>query len=173
MPADFQFYQTYGAAPGTDVAQGTGSASNDWDFKSNGTPGKAVGISDAIRAGDFSYHIYVRARFDQPASGVNWSSIDNIKYYGSQVNLSGYGTGAYIIGSGITTYAQPTATSKSGVWDPLPTTSASGIDIGTASLAGGTPGWTDWVGLQLKTGATGASAGFQPYSYFTLVWDEV
>lgn len=174
MPASLQFYQTYGAAPGTDVAQGTGAATNDWDFKADSSAGAYSGAaSERIRAGDYSYHVYVRARFTQPVSGVQFSSITNIKYYCSQLNLSGYGTGAAIYASGTDTYATPTNVAKSGVWDLIPTSSASGIDLSTATLASGNSGWTDWVALQLKTGAAGASAGLGNYQYFTLVYDEI
>lgn len=172
MAADFQFFQTTGAAPGVDSPQGTGNGSNDWDFKANGTPGKAA-VADTIRAGDYSFHVYVRGRFTQPTSGTQFSSITNIKYYGSTINLSGYGDGAAIYASGTDTYSEPSAVSRSGTWDPIPEVSASGVDIGTAALEAGTPGWTDWVGLQLKTGAQNASAGFRAFQQFTLVYDEV
>lgn len=172
--ADFQFYQTYGAAPGIDVPQGTGNATNDWDFKADGSPGVYSGAAaERIRAGDFSYHVYVRGRFSQPASGPAFSSITNVKYYCSLMNLSGYGAGAYILASGTSVYAQPSAVSKSGVWPAIPTAEASGIEIGTSALEAGTPGYTKWVGIQLKTSANSASAGLNPYQYFTVVYDEI
>jgi hypothetical protein len=172
MAADYQFYQTTGATPGVDTPQGIGNGSNDWDFKSNGDPGKAT-AADTIRAGDYSYHIYVRGRFTQPASGVQFSSITNVKYYGSNINLSGYGNGSAIYASGTTVYAEPSNTGMSGVWDPIPQVSASGVDISTSDLAAGTPGWTDWVAIQLKTGAINAGTGFQSFQQFTIIYDEV
>lgn len=173
MSAQFQFYQTYGVFPGTDVAQGTGDGANDWDFKSSGTPGRSAGATEAIRAGDFSFHVYIRGKFSQPESGPQFTSISNIRYYGSEINLTGYGTGAYILASGLSDYTEPTAQSMSGVWPVLPVVQASGIDIGTSDLVAGNPGWTKWVGLQLKTGASSASAGYLGYQYFTLTWDEI
>lgn len=172
MAADFQFFQTTGPAPGVDNPQGSGNGSNDWDFKANGNPGTAA-IADTIRAGDYSYHVYVRGQFSQPASGTQFSSISNVKYYGSNINLSGYGNGAAIYASGTDTYAQPSDTAMSGTWDPLPEYAASGVDISTTALAAGTPGSTDWVALQLKTGAVNASPGFRALQQFTLVYDEV
>lgn len=180
MAATFQFYQTHGAAPGTDQPQGVGQGSNDWDFKSNGNPGTVDSVTpanDAITAGDFSYHVYAKVKFDQPATGTPFTSITNVKYYASVLNVSGYGPsgsdGAYILASGTDTYAEPTATSQSGVWDVIPTLAASGVDISTAALAAGTAGFTNWVGLQLKTAASGAAAGFGGLTSFTVVWDEV
>lgn len=170
MAANFQFYQT---CAGVDYAQGTGQGSNDWDFKNKDAPGKSAGAADAIRAGDFSYHVYVRGYFGQPASGPQWSSIQNVKYYASQVNLSGYGDGSYILAKDISVYSPATGQSMSGVWSPIKTVAASGVDLSTSGLVAGTPGWTKWAGLQLKTGATNASPGAQPYQYFTIVWDEV
>lgn len=172
MAADFQFFQTTGPAPGVDTPQGTGNGSNDWDFKSNGQAGIAT-ASDTIRAGDYSYHVYVRGKFTQPTSGAQFSSITNVKYYGSNINLSGYGNGAAIYASGTETYAQPSNVAKSGTWDPIPEYAASGIDIGTTDLEAGTAGWTDWVGLQLKTGANNATAGYRAFQTFTVVYDEV
>lgn len=174
MSADFQFYQTYGTTPGTDQPQGLGQSTNDWSFKANNTPGPYSGDADEqIRAGDYSYHVYIKGEFTQPASGVGFSSIYNVKYYGSLINLSGYGDGAEIYASGTDTYATPSNTAKSGVWDPLPRYSASGIDIGTPALSGGNPGFTKWVALQLKTGANNATSGLGNDQYFTLVYDEV
>lgn len=178
MAADLQFYQTNGVAGSQkDSPQGVGNGSNDWDYKAKDSAGKVssdpVGNGEAIRAGDFSYHVYTKLKFSQPATGTQWSSISNVKWYISQLNLSGYGNGAYILASGTATYATPSNTSKSGVWDPAPTSSASGIDISTTSLANGTPGFTKFVASQLKTGATGASPGKQPLQYFTVVYDEV
>ncbi|TFH51804.1 MAG: hypothetical protein E4H01_00060 [Lysobacterales bacterium] len=177
MSARFQFYQSYGTSPGTDVPQGTGASSNDWDFKSVDTPGPiAAGDvgSQGIRAGDFSMHVYVRAKLDQPTDGSStFSSIDNVKFYASDLNLSGCGDLAYVLASGTPSYTQPALTSKSGVWSPVPTVAGSGIDIGTAGLVAGTAGFTNWVGLQLKTSISGASAGYSGYSSFTVVYDEV
>lgn len=174
MPASLQFYQTYGTSPGTDALQGTGGATNDWDFKGDTSPGVYSGsAAERIRAGDYSYDVYVRVRFNQPSSGTQFTSITNVKYYCSLLNLSGYGTGAAIYASGTSTYSTPNDTAKSGTWDPVPTSAASGIDISTATLASGNSGWTDWVALQLKTGAAGASAGFGNFQYFTLVYDEI
>ena len=175
MAARFQFYQSYGTSPGTDVAQGTGASSNDWDFKRVDLPGPISGVgSQGIYAGDFSMQVYLRARFDQPTDGsLQFSAISNVKFYASDLNLSGCGTGAYILASGTPSYTQPAVTSKSGVWSPVPTLAVSGISIGTAGLAAGTAGWTDWVGLQLKTNVSGASAGYSAYSSFTVVYDEI
>ena len=175
MSARFQFYQSYGISPGTDVAQGIGASSNDWDFKRVDQPGPISDVAAAgIYAGDFSMHIYLRARFDQPTDGSSqFSSISNVKFYASDLNLSGCGTGAYILASGTSTYIQPAVTSKSGVWSPIPTLAVSGISIGTVGLAAGAAGWTDWIGLQLKTNVSGATAGYSAYSSFTVVYDEI
>jgi hypothetical protein len=170
MSASIQMYQW---CSGQQYAQGIGLGSNDWDFKNKDAPGPSAGAADAIRAGDFSYHVYLRAYFNQPASGVNWSSISNIKYYGSSIDLSGYGDGAYILAKDLTTYTPATGQSMSGIWDVLPTTASSGVDISTSGLVTGTPGWTEWVGLQLKTNSTNALPGQRSYQYFTLIWDEI
>ena len=177
MSARFQFYQSYGTSPGTDVPQGTGASSNDWDFKRVDLPGPIAApdvAAQGIYAGDFSMQVYVRAKFDQPTDGsAAFSSIDNVKFYASTLNLSGCGNGAYVLASGTPSYTEPASTSKSGVWDPVPTLAVSGIEIGTAGLIAGTAGFTDWVGLQLKTNVSGASAGYSAYSSFTVVYDEV
>ena len=175
MAARFQFYQSNGTSPGTDSAQVTGAGSNDWDFKRVDLPGPISGVAtEGIYAGDFSMQVYLRGRFDQPTDGSSaFSSISNVKFYASSLDLSGCGTGAYILASGTPTYTQPAATSKSGTWSPIPTVAASGILIGTAALTAGTAGLTDWVGLQLKTNVSGASAGYSAYSSFTVVYDEI
>lgn len=169
MAATVQFYQTTGAAPGLDTAQGTGSGSNDWDFKSLDAPGP-IQPGEEITAGDFSTHAYIKARF-----GGTFTSITSVKYYASDLNLSGCGTGAYIIGSGIlaANYSQPSSVSKSGTWNPIPTISNSGIDISTAALAAGTPGFTNYVGLQLKTNVSGALPGRSSFTSFTLTYTEI
>lgn len=175
MSARFQFYQTYGAAPGTDVPQGTGGSTNDWDFKRTDEPGPTTDtVNQGIYAGNFSMHVYIRGRFDQPTDGSPaFSSIDNILFYASNLQLSGCGTGAYILASGTSSYTQPSTVSKSGTWDPVPTVAVSGVDISTAGLAAGSAGWTNWVGLQLKTAVSGASAGYSEYTSFTIVYDEI
>lgn len=175
MSARFQFYQTYGASPGIDVPQGIGANSNDWDFKRTDEPGPiTTPTTQGIYAGNFSMQAYLRGRFDQPTDGSpQFSSVDNVKFYASTVNLSGCGNGAYILASGTGTFAQPATTSKSGVWAPIPTLAVSGLTIGSAGLTVGTAGWTNWVGLQLKTNVSGASAGYSAYSNFTIVWDEI
>jgi hypothetical protein len=177
MSARFQFYQSYGTSPGTDVPQGIGASSNDWDFKSVDSPGPIAPADVAaygIHAGDFSMQVYVRAKFDQPTDGsAAFSAIDNVKFYASDLNLSGCGIGAYVLASGTPSYTEPATTSKSGTWSPIPEVAVSGIEIGTASLLAGTPGFTDWVGLQLKTTVSGASAGYSGYTSFTVVYDEV
>ena len=169
MSASFQFYQTNGAAPGADTAQGTGTGSNDWDFKSADAAGPAS-AGEEIIAGDFSYHIYVKAKF-----GGSFTSITNVLYYASDVNLSGAGVGAYVLASGIEvgSYSTPSNSSMSGTWDTVPIVSTSGVDASTAALAGGATGFTDYVGLQLKTTTSGALAGLSSYTSFTLVYDEV
>jgi hypothetical protein len=169
MAATVVFYQTNGAAPGVDTAQGTGNGSNDWDFKNVDTPGPAV-LGEEITAGDFSYHVYVKAYF-----AGSFSSISNVKYYASNLNLTGAGTDAYIVASGVAAanYAQPSNVSRSGVWRGVPVYAASGIDIGTASLAAGTPGFTKYVALQLKTVVSNATPGVIGYTTFTLTYDEI
>ena len=177
MSARFQFFQTYGSSPGTDVPQGTGGNSNDWDFKRLDLPGpiEAANVAtQGIFAGDFSMQVYVRAKFDQPTDGsAAFTSISNVKFYASSLNLSGCGLGAYVLASGTAVYSQPASTSKSGIWNPIPELAVSGITIGTAGLTGGAAGWTDWVGLQLKTNVSGAAAGYSAYSSFTVVYDEI
>jgi hypothetical protein len=177
MAARFQFYQSYGTSPGTDVPQGTGGSSNDWDFKRVDQPGPIAGgdvAAQGIYAGDFSMDVYVRAKFDQPVDGsAAFSSISNVKLYASDLNLSGCGSGAYVLASGTSVYAQPTVVSKSGTWSPVPTLAVSGISIGTAGLAAGSAGFSNWVGLQLKTNVSGASAGYSAYSSYTVVYDEI
>jgi len=168
MAASIQFYQTNGTAPGSDTAQGTGGGSNDWDFKDIDTVGTS-GSGEEIVAGDFSFHVYIKARFTG-----SFSSVDNVKYYASSLSLTGYGNDAYLIASGIpvANYADPTAASMSGTWDAIPVLAASGIDITTAGLIAGTAGYTDYVGLQLKTTISGAAAGTGGSTSFTMVWDE-
>jgi hypothetical protein len=173
MAASFQFYQTTGGAPGTDTPQGTGQGSNDWDFKSNGNPGPSSGASDAITAGDFSYHVYTKVKFDQPATGTPFSSITNVTFYASDLNVSGYGSDAYILASGTDSYVEPSATSQSGTWPLVGSGTGDGADISTVALAGGTAGFTNWVGLQLKTAASGAVPGYGSYTSFTVAWDEI
>ena len=176
MSARFQFYQTIGAAPGTDYPQGIGASSNDWDFKRVDTAGPITDpASQGIYAGDFSMQIYIRGRFDQPTDGSpNWSSISGVKFYASSLDLTGCGTSGYVLASGIATYNfTPATTSKSGTWSPVPQTAPSGISIGTAGLLAGTAGWTKWVGLQLKTEISGAVAGYTSYSSYTIVYDEI
>jgi len=176
MAASFQFYQTIGATPGTDTPQGIGASSNDWDFKRVDTAGPITDpASQGIYAGDFSMHVYIRGYFQQPTDGSPaWSSISGVKFYASELNLSGCGTGAYVLVSGTASYSfAPASTSKSGTWSPVPELSVSGIDIGTAGLLAGTAGWTQWVGLQLKTVASGATTGYSSYSSYTVVYDEI
>lgn len=169
MSASTQWYQTNGAAPGVDTPQATTNGVNNWDFKSVDTAGVAT-AGEEITAGDFSMHAYVKLRFTG-----SFSSITNVKFYSPVQNVSGFGIGAYLLGSGVeaASYAQPVTTSKSGVWDPVPTVSASGIDISTADLAAGNAGFTDYAALQLKTFTSGAEAGFGGYSTWTIVYDEV
>lgn len=169
MSASIQWYQTIGAAPGIDTPQSTDSGQRNWDFKSTDTAGQAVDGQE-ITAGDFSMHIYTKLRFTG-----SFTSVDNVKFYASDINLSGAGVGAYILASGVVTasYAQPTIASRSGTWDPIPEYAASGIDITNADLIAGTPGFTNYVALQLKTTTSGASAGFGGETSFTVVWDEV
>ena len=87
--------------------------------------------------------------------------------------MSGYGAGAYVIGSGTETYVEAAATSQSGTWDVVPVIAANGIDLSTPGLTAGTAGFSDWVGIQLKTAASGASSGDGGSQSWTIVWDEV
>ena len=177
MSASFQFHQTIGASPGTDTPQGIGASSNDWDFKRVDVAGPITDpASQGIYAGGFSMQVYIRGNFQQPTDGSPaWSSISGVKFYASDLNLSGCGTGAYVLSSsGIATYNfTPASTSKSGTWSPVPQVLANGINIGTAGLLAGTAGWTQWVGLQLKTVASGATTGYSSYSSYTIVYDEI
>lgn len=172
MAAEFQFYQTYGPGGGVDVPQGTGGGSNDWDFKDVDSPGPGSAAT-AITAGDFSYQVYVRGKFAHPAGGPNFSAITNIRYYASNLDLTGYGTGAYVLGSGLTAYPGGSNASMSGTWDPIPTVGVSGIDVSTANLGAGTEGYTNWVGLQLKTTTTSPVPGAGGLITWTLQYDEV
>jgi hypothetical protein len=169
MAATLQWYQTNGAAPGTDTPQSQDDGINNWDFKSVDTPGPAV-AGEEITAGSFSMHVYAKIRFTG-----SFSSIDAVKFYASTLNVSGYGTDAYIICSGVIAgdYAAPTAISKSGTWDAVPTLSVSGQDITTPALVAGTAGFTDYAALQLKTTASGAIASYGGYTSFTVVYDEI
>lgn len=169
MSATLQWYQTNGAAPGNDTPQSQTDGVNNWDFKSLDTVGPAVD-GEEITAGSFSMDIFAKVRFTG-----SFSSIDNVLFYASNINVSGFGTGAYILASGIEVadYAAPTTVSKSGTWDPVPTVAVSGQSIGTPGLVAGTAGFTDYAALQLKTQASGALAGFGGYSSFTVVYDEV
>lgn len=169
MAATLQWYQTNGAAPGNDTPQSQTDGVNNWDFKSVDTPGPAED-GEEITAGSFSMTVYAKLRFTG-----SFSSIDNVKFYASNINTSGYGVDAYILASGIesASYSAPTTVSRSGTWDPIPTLADSGVDIGTADLLAGTAGFSDYVGLQLKTTTSGAQAGYGGYSSFTVVYDEV
>ena len=169
MAATLQWYQSNGAAPGNDTPQSQTDGINNWDFKSEDAPGPAV-AGEEITAGSFSMHIYTKVRFTG-----SFSSIDNIKFYASTTNTSGYGTNAYILCSGIeaASYAAPSAVSKSGTWSPVPTVAVSGQDITTPELVAGTAGFSDYAALQLKTMASGALAGIGGYTSFTIVYDEV
>ncbi len=169
MAATLQWYQTNGQAPGNDTPQSQSDGINNWDFKSIDTVGPAV-AGEEITAGSFSMHIYAKVRFTG-----SFSSIDNVDFYASNLNVSGFGSSAYIIASGIevANYAAPTAVSQSGTWALVPTLAASGQDITTPGLVAGTAGFTDYIALQLKTQASGALAGFGGYSSFTVVYDEV
>ena len=169
MGATLQWYQTNGAGAGIDTPQSQTDGVNNWDFKSVDTVGVAV-AGEEITAGSFSMHIYTKVRFTG-----SFSSIDNVLFYASVLNVSGFGEGAYIIASGIEvgSYSAPTAVSKSGTWALVPTLAASGQNITTPSLVAGTPGFTDYMGLQLKTQASGAIAGLGGYTSFTVVYDEI
>ena len=169
MAATLQWYQTNGASPGNDTPQSQSDGINNWDFKSVDTSGPAV-AGEEITAGSFSMHIYSKIRFTG-----SFSSIDNVLFYASSVNLSGYGSGAYLLCSGIEagSYAAPSAVSKSGTWGAVPTLAVSGQDISTPALVAGTAGYTDYTALQLKTTTSGASAGYGGYTSFTVVYDEV
>jgi hypothetical protein len=179
MPANFQFFQTYGTSPGTDYALGTGLGTYDWDFKSVDTPGlidPANATTQCIVAGDFSMVTYLRGKFSQPTSGPPFSSITNVRFYASTLTLTGLGTDAYILASGGPTYNTPTKNSISGLsgWISVPTTSGSGLDIGTTILSGSAGGWTNWVGLQLRTFYTGSVAGYGSNEFaFTVTYDEI
>ena len=169
MAATLQWYQTNGAPPGTDTPQSQTNGINNWDFKSVDTPGPAV-AGEEITAGSFSMDIYSKIRFTG-----SFSSITNINFYASNVNLSGYGNGAYILVSGknVGDYAAPTIASKSGTWDPTPTLAVSGQNLDTPGLEAGTAGFSDYVVLQLKTVASGALASYGGYTSFTVSYDEV
>ena len=169
MAATLQWYQTNGASPGTDTPQGTTNGINNWDFKSVDTSGPAV-AGEEITAGSFSQHVYTKIRFTG-----SFSSIDAVKFYASSLNVSGLGTNAYILCSGVIagSYAAPSAVSQSGTWPTVPVLAASGQDITTPSLVAGNAGFTDYAALQLKTMASGASAGFSGNTSFTVVYDEV
>jgi hypothetical protein len=175
MGAVVQFYQTYGPSPGTDVPQGMGSGSNDWDFKRTDEPGPITNPSDqGIFAGNPSMDVYIKAKFNQPSDGSPyWTSIDNVVFYASVLDLTGCGAGAYILASGTNIYNQPSDISKLGSWDIVPTSAVSGINIGTPNLAAGIAGWTNWVGLQLKTTVSDAIAGYSSYNSFTICYDEI
>ena len=107
MAATLQWYQTNGAAPGNDTPQSQTDGTNNWDFKSLDTVGPAI-AGEEITAGSFSMHIYAKVRFTG-----SFSSIDNVAFYASVLNTSGFGTEAYIIASGIEfgNYAAPTIAS--------------------------------------------------------------
>lgn len=175
MSASFQFYQTTSGSPGIDSPQGIGASSNDWDFKRVDVAGPISSpVTQGIYAGDFSMHVYVKGRFDQPTNGSpQFSSISGVKFYASTLNLSGCGNNAYVLASGTATYTTPTIISKSGTWLPVPTVAASGIVISTAALIAGSAGFTNWVGLQLRTVVSGATAGYSSYSSYTIVYDEI
>jgi hypothetical protein len=169
MAATLQWYQTNGAAPGNDTPQSQTDGVNNWDFKSLDTVGPAV-AGEEITAGSFSMHVYAKVRFTG-----SFSSIDNVLFYASNLNVSGFGIGAYILASGIEVgnYTEPSVVSKSGTWSPVPIVAGNGQDIGTPVLVAGTAGFTDYVALQLKTTTSGAEADFGGYTSFTVVYDEV
>lgn len=169
MAATTQWYQTNGTAPGVDTPQASVGSQNNWDFKSTDTAGKAV-AGEEITAGDFSVHVYPMIRF-----GGAFSSITEVKLYASDVNLSGMGTGAYLIGMRISgaDYVDPSAAPMSGTWAAVPTSSATGIDLSTANLEAGIAGFSDYAALQLKTTTSGASAGYGGYTSWTVVYNEI
>ena len=169
MAATLQWYQTNGAAPGNDTPQSQTDGINNWDFKSLDTVGPAV-AGEEITAGSFSMHVYAKIRFTG-----SFSSIDNVDFYASTLNVSGYGEGAYILCSGIPVgdYASPSIVSKSGTWNEVPVLAASGQDLTTTDLVAGTAGFSDYVALQMKTTTSGAIASFGGYTSFTVVYDEV
>lgn len=169
MAATLQWYQTNGQAPGNDTPQSQTDGVNNWDFKSVDTVGPAV-AGEEITAGSFSMHIYAKVRFTG-----SFSSIDNVDFYASTLNVSGFGTGAYILASGVEVadYTAPSTVSQSGTWALVPTLAANGQPIGTPGLVAGTAGFTDYATLQLKTQASGAIAGFGGFTSFTVVYDEV
>ena len=169
MAATLQWYQTNGASPGIDTPQSQTDGVNNWDFKSVDTPGPAV-AGEEITAGSFSMHIYTKIRFTG-----SFSSIDAVKFYASNTNLSGYGNGAYILCSGViaANYAAPTIVSKSGTWHGISGVAVDGQDITTPDLIAGSTGFTDYAVLQLKTVASGALASYGGYTSFTVVYDEV
>lgn len=172
MAATLQWYQTNGAAPGTDTPQSQSDGINNWDFKSTDTPGPAV-VGEEITAGSFSAPVWTKVRFTG-----SFTSIDNVSFYASNINVSGYGEGAYITCSGYEagSYIQPTTnppTSFSGTWALVPTVAASGQDITTANLVAGIASFTDYASLQLKTTTSGALPGYGGYTSFTVVYDEV
>ena len=169
MAATLQWYQTNGAAPGTDTPQSQTAGVNNWDFKSVDTAGPAV-AGEEITAGSYSFHVYAKVRFTG-----SFSSIDSVKFYASSEDLTGYGTGAWILCSGIAAadYAAPTAVSKSGTWNEISGTVTYGQDLTTPDLVAGTAGFTDYAALQLKTTTTSAVAGYGGYTSFTVVYDEI
>ena len=169
MAATLQWYQTNGASPGVDTPQGTTNGLNNWDFKSVDTAGPAI-AGEEITAGNFSFTIWTKARFTG-----SFSSITNVKFYASTLNVSGYGTNAYILASGypVAGYITPAAASMSGTWHTISGTALNGQEISTATLAAGTAGFTDYASLQLKTMASGADVGYGGYTSFTMVYDEV
>ena len=171
MAAIFRFYQTCGEAPGQDYAQGFGDGSNDWDFKSVDVPGQAV-EGQEIRAGDCSMQVYVRGYFAQPTAGTQWSRISNVKFWCSQLNLSGYGDGAVIGATSTPTYVQPAVDDMTGSWGAVPTALANALDLtpGSGLVA---PGYTKWAALQLKTGTANVVAGSAASQYFTVSYDEI
>ena len=168
MAATLQWYQTNGSIPGTDTPQSQTTGINTFDFKSTDTPGPAI-AGEEITAGFFSQHVYTKIRFTG-----SFGSITDVKFYASSIDVSGYGEGAYILGSGVISASySPGSNSMSGTWLPIGSGLVDGLDLSTTDLYEGTPGFTDYAALQLKTTTSGAVADYGGYTSFTVVYSEI
>lgn len=171
MAETFNWSQTYGEAPGTTVD--LGESGNLFNFKDKDDATASNYSSYPITASDNpdegrSYEVWLRAHF----TGT-FNKIDNLQFWMSTNFNPSTGLTVYWKGNNVGSYTTPVKTDSTIATTQVPTEDpgTANVSIG-GSLSGSltSPGYSDYIVLQLDVASTAAS-GDTSLCVFSLQYD--
>jgi len=163
MAATFQFAIQNGAGAGVATDIGNGAGGNYWNYKNADTNDPADYDDNPITAGNCSYEVYIRGHFTDV-----FNLVENILFWASGLDLTGYGSAAAMTGSVQAVYAQPTTVDNGDA--AIPEAVGAALDISQAPDLTA-PGYSKYARTQLETDAD-ATPGDGGTTTFSLRYDE-